>query len=184
MEFENGKPVALVRTTQLSASGDAAPNLILSQVGEQAGSALVEAMSRGGEVTGTVTVETRLALDGARITDVATFLTDPDSAAFVGGAETSIKASVAVDLGGHGVEAEAELSGLSTGDARQVVGGLLRGKVIEVLRNLPFDASGSVSSFEDTGRNPHLDLKILGFGIEIEGRSEERDRTTLGRNVG
>ncbi|HEX8150111.1 MAG TPA: hypothetical protein VF591_23205 [Pyrinomonadaceae bacterium] len=179
MEFENGKPVALVRTTELSVSGDAASNLILSQLGEQAGSALIEAKGRGGEVTGTVTVETRLALDGARISDVATFLTDPDSAAFVGGAETSIRASVVVDLGGRGVEAEVELSRLSTGDARQVVSGLLRGDVRKVLQNLPFDVSGSVSSFEDTGSNPHLDLKVLGFGIEVEGRSEERDRTTF-----
>lgn len=181
MEFENGKPVALVRTTELFVSGDAASNLIISQVGEQAGSALIEAMSRGGEVTGTVTVETRLALDGARISDVATFLIDPDSAAFVGGAETSIRASVAVDLGGRGVEAEVELSRLSIGDARQVVGGLLRGDVRDVLRNLPFDVSGSVSSFEDTGHTPHLNLKVQGFGIEVEGRSEERDRTTLDR---
>jgi hypothetical protein len=109
---------------------------------------------------------------------VADFLTDPNPAAFVGGAETTIRASVEVDLGGRGVEVEVELSGLSIGDAQQVVGGLLRGKVKEVLRNLPFDVSGSVSTFEDTGRNPHLDLKVQGFGIELEGRSEERDRTT------
>lgn len=180
MEFENGKPVAIVRTTELSVSADVASNLILSQLGRQTGNSLEAAIGKGGELTGTLTVETRLPLDGARITDVSDFLTNPNPAAFAGSAETNIKASVVVDQGGSGIEAEVELSGLSIADAQRVVGGLLHGGVGEVLRNLPFGVSGSVSSFEDTGHNPHLDLKVQGFGIEIEGRSEERDRTVLG----
>ncbi|HVF67584.1 MAG TPA: hypothetical protein VM914_07970 [Pyrinomonadaceae bacterium] len=179
MEFENGKPVAIVRTSEVSVSADAARNLILSQVGEQAGSELTEAIGRGGAVTATLTVETRMALDGAKISDVASFLADPNPSAFVGVAETSIKASVEVDLGGHGVEAEVELSRMSIADAQRVAGDLLRGDVMGVLKNLPPGVSVSMSRFEDTGRNPHIDLKVQGFGIEIEGRSEERDRTPV-----
>jgi hypothetical protein len=180
MEFDHGKPVALVRTSELNVKADVTSSFVRSQLGPPADNALARAIDKGGEVTATVTAETRLPLDGTRITDVADFLTERNPAALLGKGETTIKASVVVDQGENGFEAEVELSGLSIDNARMAVGRLLRGDSKDVLRDLPFDLDWSYSSFTDAGDHPVIDLNVLGFGGRVEGRSEVRDRTLLG----
>lgn len=181
VEFEGGKPVALSRATELSGTGTAqtAFNFINKNMSRQGMDSITGAINQGGEAKGTVTVETRIPLDAAKIPDVALFLASPTSAAFSGAAETSVKGSLVVDQGDKGVQGDVEISKLSGHEARQIVGDLVQGKVNDAFRGVKVDFSASASRFEDRGFNPSLDLKVGGFGIELDGYSEQRDVTAL-----
>lgn len=181
VEFEKGRPVALSRATELSGTGTAqtAFNFINKNMSRQGMDSITGAINQGGEAKGTVTVETRIPLDAAKIPDVALFLASPTSAAFSGAAETSVKGSLVVDQGDKGVQGDVEISKLSGHEARQIVGDLVQGKVNDAFRGIKVDFSASASRFEDRGFNPSLDLKVGGFGIELDGYSEQRDVTAL-----
>ena len=177
LEFEGGKPTALVRSTQfsLNVGADAALKLIEKPLGHAPGNKLTAALTQGGELNEAVTVETRLRLDSTKLPQLAKFLSNPAAAVFVGGAETSVKASFELDGGGRGVEEEVGVSGLSGKEARHVVNDLLHGRVGEAFNNLSVDPFASVSYFRDNGKPFHLDAKAANVGIDISGYSETRD---------
>lgn len=175
VEFEEGKPTALVRSTTVSVSAgvDAALKLVEGPLGRAVGDKVSAAVSQGGEVKGAVTVETRLRLDSARPIEVAELLTSPAAAVFAGGAETSVKASFSLDAGDKGFEAEVGVSNVSLSDASQVARDLVHGRFGDAFEGL--NPSASFSDFRDGGLNQHLDLQVAHVGIDIKGYVESRD---------
>jgi hypothetical protein len=177
LEFKGGKPTALVRSTSfsLNAGADAALKLVEKPLGSVAGDRLKAAVTKGGEASGTVTVETRLSLDSAKLPDVAQLLSNPTAAAFVGGAETTVKASFLLDAGDQGFELLTGASGLSGGEARHVVNQLVQGRVGEAFAGVGVEPFASVDFFRDNGLNAHIDAKFANVGFDVRGYSESRD---------
>jgi len=177
LEFKGGKPTALVRSTSfsLNVGADAALKLVEKPLGSVAGDRLKAAVTKGGEASGTVTVETRLNLDSAKLPDVAQLLSNPTTGAFVGGAETTVKASFQLDAGDNGFELSGGASGLSGGEARHVVNELVHGRVGEAFTGVGVKPFASVDFFRDNGFNEHVDAKFANVGIDIRGHSETRD---------
>jgi hypothetical protein len=176
LEFDGGRPTALVRSSTFSvnAGADAALKLIEKPLGRVAGQKLSAALSQGADVEGAVTVESRLRLDSARPLPVAELLASP-ATVFASGAETSVKASFTLDGGDKGFTEEVGVSNLSAAEARQVATDLLHGRVGEAFDGLSLDPSASLSFFRDHGQSFKVDLSVANVGIDINGYAETRD---------
>ncbi|HEX8284502.1 MAG TPA: hypothetical protein VF588_14145 [Pyrinomonadaceae bacterium] len=170
MEFEDGKPSALVRSVNFSASGEAKAALgLVKKFGGDVGGELTAAVQGGAKLEGNVTVETRIPLGPSGISH-------PDSLADrLDSAETSIKATVTADAGERGVQAEIGVSGLSIRETRRALSDLMRGRVGDAFDEVDVAATGSFSDFKDSGYDFGFDLQFGKVGVDANIYAERRD---------
>ncbi|QSQ26859.1 hypothetical protein JY651_18925 [Pyxidicoccus parkwayensis] len=190
LEFENGKPKALVRTMELEVSGKAEASVeLFGKLGKQTGTdaqgnpindSLQAFSGVSGEVKGKVAVETKIPLDSAKIGDWAAFAASPTTAAFAGAAETTIKGELTGDGGDVGVKGDFELSGLSGKEVQTVAGRLLHGDFGHALDGVKVDTKGSWGTFTDKELGIGVDAKTGGAGVEVSVSGLKRDYTERG----
>jgi hypothetical protein len=170
MEFEDGKPSALVRSVNFSTSGEAKAALgLVKKFGGNVGGELTAALKGNAELTGNVTVETRIPLGSSGISDLDSLADRLDSA------ETSIKATVTADAGERGVQAEVGVYGLSIRETRRALSDLIRGRVGDAFDEVDVTATGSFSDFKDSGYDLGFDLKFGKVGVDANIYAERRD---------
>lgn len=186
IEFENGKPVSLVRVTELSGSsvGRYGLNLLKSKTGGAGGESndLTEMYGKAIDVKGTITVETKIPLDKAEMSDVADIIANPLRFATSDKAENTVKFAGEFDGGKSGGQYELEISKLSGSEAKQIIEKTLQNKPGEALQNVEADVKSKTSVFEDKGTNINLDFKIAGYGVEYAVRNERRDVTVVAQS--
>lgn len=171
IEFENGKPVAMVRVTEAQVSGSAGGpiDLIKDKV---PGNIQLDGTAK---VTGTVTVETRIPIDGSGVTDVGAFLLSPATAAFAGHAETTVTIAGDVEAGGNtGAHVEINVSGIDSSEVSQIAKGLFTNP-LHAFEGVKVDVDGSGYVFADRGLDFKQDLTIAGEGIKFHVEDEIRD---------
>ncbi|MFP2959173.1 hypothetical protein ACLEPN_15345 [Myxococcus sp. 1LA] len=171
VEFEQGKPTHLVRTTEVEGSGAAG---IAAGFKDKAG------FSLGGDVTGSVSLETKIPLDASQLDgkDVLAFVANPATAVFAGPAETTITVEGSVDAGTQGQFFTAEVSGLRGEDVQAVTKRLLAGEFVNAFDDVQVEAKVTQGSFED--REAALGAKLAVVDFEFSAR--HRDVTVEGGN--
>lgn len=179
IEFENGKPVSLVRTTEVSLSGS-------DKIGgsfEKLGGVPLNSfkLNGGSEYKGTITVETKVPLDQSKAIDIAELMFSPISAAQKDQAETTIKVAVEKDDGLGGIQGEVEVSNLSGKEARQIFGNLVTTdpNLDKAFEGVKVDLKTKVSSFQDRGINTKVDLDYKNIGVAFDVQAERRSVKTL-----
>ncbi len=175
LEFKDGKPVALVRTSELSGSGvgKAGLNLINSK---SDGKGLEEGSVRSAQIEGkgTITVETKIPLEDVDAKDALAMLTNPAYAPMLDKADTTIKVASDVDGGANGTMGEMEISDLSADEAKRILDKTLQGKPAEAFDGTSVKVKLKTSVYEDRGVNVGVGIKIGGWGVEYEARAERR----------
>lgn len=163
VEFEGGKPTHLVRTTEIEGSGAA---------GVAAGFKDKAGFSLGGDVTGSVSLETKIPLDASQLDgkDVLAFLANPATAVFAGPAETSITVEGSVDVGGHGQFFTAEVSGLRGEDVQAVTKRLLAGEFANAFDDVQVEAHVTRGSFKDREVAAGAKLAVVDFELSAQHR--------------
>ncbi|AGC43438.1 hypothetical protein MYSTI_02109 [Myxococcus stipitatus DSM 14675] len=181
LEFENGQPKNLVRTTAVELSGKAGVTAsMFKNLG--AGDDAVKGFSGiEGEVTGKLTVESRIPLDAAKVGDMAAFLASPTTAAFAGPAQTALKGELTGDAGPVGIKGDFEVGGLSGDEAKSVLGKLVQGDFGNAFDGVSVQAKGSWGTFKDKDLNLGVDLKTGGLGVEVSAKGNQRDYTEQGQ---
>ncbi|NMO23461.1 hypothetical protein HG543_52695 [Pyxidicoccus fallax] len=190
LEFENGKPKSLVRTTELEVTGKAQASIeLFGKLGKQSGTdangnpvhdSLQAFTGINGEVKGKLAVETKIPLDEAKVGDWAAFVASPTTAAFAGPAETTIKGELSGDAGDYGVKGDFELSGLSGKEVQTVAGRLLRGDFGNAIDGISVKTKGSWGTFKDKELGVGVDAKTGGAGVEVSVSAQKRDYTERG----
>ncbi|MFP2924018.1 hypothetical protein ACLESO_02135 [Pyxidicoccus sp. 3LG] len=171
VEFDKGKPTHLVRTTEVEGSGAAG---VATDLKGKAG------LNIGGDVTGSVSLETKIPLDASKLDgkDVLAFLASPASAPFAGPAETSITVEGSIDTGTSGHFFSAEVSGLSGEEVQSITKKLMDGKYETAFDDVKVDAKMTTGSFKD--RELGLGAKLGVVDFNVSGR--HRDVTAEGGN--
>ncbi|WP_426751147.1 hypothetical protein [Myxococcus sp. Y35] len=169
VEFEKGKPTHLVRSIEIEGSGAA------SIAGGLKGKAGINV---GGEVTGSVSMESSIPLDASKVDakDMLAFIASPASAAFAGPAETSISIEGSVDAGPEGKFFTAEVSGLSGEEVQTITRNLVNGNFDNAFEGVNVDAQMTTGSFKDRELGVGAKLGVVDF--EVNGR--HRDVTAEG----
>lgn len=175
LNFENGRPVSMTRTTELSASGSVGGPLELLKDG------LGRNLNVPGdaEAEGSVTVETTIPLEAANFTSIAEFIASPATAAVAGPATTSVTIegtfTVAQDTG---VTGSLTVSDIDASEVRGVLDRLVHGDAKHAFQGVDVNVSGSVDTFQDTGFEVGIDATVLDQGVSVEVRDEVRHRTS------
>jgi hypothetical protein len=171
VEFEKGKPTHLVRTTEVEGSGAAS---LASGLKGKAG------LNVGGEVTGSVSLETKIPLDASKLDgkDVLAFMASPASAPFAGPAETTISVEGSVDTGSEGHFFTAEVAGLSGEEVQSISKKLMAGQFETAFDDVQVDAKMTTGRFKD--REAGIDLKLGVVDLNVNAR--HRDVTAEGGN--
>nr|AYM53766.1 hypothetical protein [Cystobacter sp.] len=171
LEFDKGKPTHLVKTAEFSGSGAAG---VATGLKGKAG------FNAGGEVSGSVSIETKTPLDASKLDgkDVLSLLTGAKSDAVAGPSETSITVEGSVDAGDHGQFFTAEVSGLSDAEVKSVTDKLKGGKFESAFDDLKKEAKVTTGSFKD--REAGFGAKLVVVDAEINAR--HRDVTAEGGN--
>jgi hypothetical protein len=170
VEFENGRPINLIRTTEISGE---AGKFGLSILGD--GKSGLNTKILAGKHT--ATFETKVPVETTDTRDVATLLMDPLRATQLENAESSLKYTVENDAGAAGTQFELEITKLSANETGRLAHSLLTADPSE-LKGMKLDVRSKHSVFTDTGINYGVDLSYKGFGIELTGLAEKRDVTT------
>ncbi|WNG50866.1 hypothetical protein F0U60_47135 [Archangium minus] len=171
LEFDKGKPTNLVKTAEFSGSGAAGVATGLKDKAD---------LNMGGEVSGSVSIETKTPLDASKLEgkDVLALLTGGESDAAAGPSETSITVEGSVDAGEHGRFFTAEVSGLSDEEVKSVTDKLKGGKFESAFEDLKKEAKVTTGSFKD--REAGFGGKLVVVDAEINAR--HRDVTAEGGN--
>lgn len=173
IEYENGQPTSLVRTTEIS--GEAGKfGLSIPIVGSDKGFDLNTKLLPGKH---TATFETRVPIETTDKLDVVTLLADPLRATQLENAETTLKYTTENDTGPVGTQFELEIKNLSAGETEKLAHSLITADSSE-LKGIKFDVKSKHSVFTDTGINYGIDLSYKGFGVDASGLAEKRDVTT------
>ncbi|WP_408888662.1 DNA/RNA non-specific endonuclease [Myxococcus faecalis] len=169
VEFEKGKPTHLVRSIEIEGSGAA------SIAGGLKGAA---GLSLGGEVTGSVSMETSIPLDASKVDakDMLAFIASPATAAFAGPAETSLSIEGSVDAGKEGKFFTAEVSGIGGEELQKITKNLVDGKFDNAFDGVEVEARFTTGSFKDRELAVGAKLGLVDF--EVSGR--HRDVTAEG----
>jgi hypothetical protein len=169
VEFENGKPTHLVSTVEVE--GSAAASVAAGFKDKLGG-------QYGGEVSGTVSLETRMPIDPSKLDarDMMSFISNPVTAALVDSAETTISIEGTTDLGKEGRFFTTELSGLSGKDLQGVAKKLMDGDFKNAFDGVQYEAKTTSGSYKDDE---------LGFGVklgvvDVELNARHRDMTAEG----
>lgn len=173
LDFEDGKPVSITRSTEVSAEGKIGGPL------EVLKDSLGNAITIDGDATaeGSVTIETTIPLDAAGITDVAAFIASPTTAAIAGPAETSITIAGTFTVAGRaGVTGELKIDDIDSSEVTSVIGNLFEGDLGNVFEGVEVVASGSVTTFRDDadGFDFDFDGTVAGQGVEVSAHNEVR----------
>jgi hypothetical protein len=172
LNFENGKPVSVTRTTELSAEGSVGGPLEL--VKDSLGNALK--VPGDAKAEGSVTVETTIPIDGSGVTDLVGFLANPAAAAVTGEATTSITIEGTFTVGGSaGSTGSITVDGIEAREVRSIVGKLLGGDARRAFEGVDVQVSGSVSVFTDRGFDVEFDGTVAGQGLEVSAQNDVRD---------
>ncbi|QRK09874.1 hypothetical protein JQX13_07135 [Archangium violaceum] len=171
LEFDKGKPTHLVKTVEFSGSGAAG---VATGLKDKAG------LNVGGDVSGSVSIETKTPLDASKLDgkDVLSLLTGGKSGAAAGPSETSITVEGSVDAGEHGQFFTAEVSGLSDEEVKAVTDKLKGGKFESAFEDLKKEAKVTKGTFKD--REAGLGAKLVVVDFEVNAR--HRDVTAEGGN--
>ncbi|MBZ4401958.1 hypothetical protein [Myxococcus sp. AS-1-15] len=173
VEFDKGKPTHLVKTVEFEGSGAAGVATGLKGKAD---------LNVGGEVSGSVSIETKTPLDASKLdgTDVLSFLTGAKSDALAGPSETSITVEGSVDKGNEGHYFTAEVAGLSDKDVQSVTDKLKAGKFENAFDDLKKEAKVTQGTFKD--REAGLGAKLVVVDFELNAR--HRDVTAEGGGGG
>ncbi|QDE95943.1 DNA/RNA non-specific endonuclease [Myxococcus xanthus] len=173
VEFDKGKPTHLVRTVEFEGTGAAGVATGLKGKAD---------LNVGGEVSGSVSIETKTPLDASKLDgkDVLSFLTGAKSDALAGPSETSITVEGSVDTGDQGQYFTAEVSGLSDKEVQSVTDKLKAGKFENAFDDLKKDAKVTKGTFKD--REVGLGAKLVVVDFELNAR--HRDVTAEGGGGG
>ncbi|WP_304364041.1 hypothetical protein, partial [Myxococcus fulvus] len=173
VEFDKGKPTNLVRSIEIEGSGAAS---IAGGLKGKAG------INIGGEVTGSVSMETSIPLDASKVDakDMLAFIASPATAAFAGPAETSISIEGSVDAGPEGRFFTAEVSGLSGEEVQTITKNLVNGNFDNAFEGVNVDAQMTTGSFKDRELGVGAKLGVVDF--ELNAR--HRDVTAEGGSGG
>lgn len=173
VEFDKGKPTHLVKTVEFEGTGAAGVATGLKGKAD---------LNVGGEVSGSVSIETKTPLDASKLggKDVLSFLTGAKSDALAGPSETSITVEGSVDTGDQGQYFTAEVSGLSDKEVQSVTDKLKAGKFENAFDDLKKDAKVTKGTFKD--REVGLGAKLVVVDFELNAR--HRDVTAEGGGGG
>ncbi|NOJ91793.1 hypothetical protein HMI51_02375 [Corallococcus coralloides] len=163
MEFDKGKPTHLVKSVSFEGSGAAGAATGLKGKAD---------LSLGGEVSGSVSIETKTPLDASKLdgNDVLSFLTGDKSDALVGPSETSITVEGSVDRGTQGQYFTAEVSGLTDKEVQSVTDKLKAGKFENAFDDLRKDAKVTQGSFKDRELVVGAKLGVVDFELSARHR--------------
>ncbi|NPD27732.1 hypothetical protein [Corallococcus exiguus] len=163
VEFDKGKPTHLVKTVEFEGSGAAGVATGLKGKAD---------LSLGGEVSGSVSIETKTPLDASKLdgNDVLSFLTSAKSDALVGPSETSITVEGSADTGNQGHHFTAEVSGLSDKEVQSVTDKLKAGKFENAFDDLRKEAKVTQGSFKDRELAVGAKLGVVDFELSARHR--------------
>jgi hypothetical protein len=163
VEFDKGKPTHLVRTTEFEGSGAA---------GAATGLKGKAGVNVGGEVSGSVSIESKIPLDSSKVSakDVLAFMASPTTAAFAGPAETSVTVEGSVDAGEHGEFFTAEVSGLSGDEAQTVAKKLMDGQGEKAFEGVKAETKFTKGSFKDREFGVGAKLVVVDFDLNARHR--------------
>ncbi|QSQ26636.1 hypothetical protein JY651_17630 [Pyxidicoccus parkwayensis] len=169
VEFEKGKPTYLVSTVEIegSAAGSIAAGF-KDKLGGQV----------GGELSGTVSLETRIPIDRSKVDtrDVMAFISNPVTAALVDSAETTISIEGSRDLGKEGKFFTTELSGLSGKDLQGVAKKLMNGEFETAFDGVQYESKTTEGSYKDDELGFSVKLGV----VDVELNARHRDMTAEG----
>ncbi|WP_426748800.1 YdeI/OmpD-associated family protein [Myxococcus faecalis] len=163
VEFDKGKPTNLVRSIEIEGSGAAS---IAGGLKGKAG------INIGGEVTGSVSMETSIPLDASKVDakDMLAFIASPATAAFAGPAETSLSIEGSVDAGPEGRFFTAEVSGLSGEEVQTITKNLVNGNFDNAFEGVKVDAQFTTGSFKDRELGVGAKLGVVDFEVNARHR--------------
>ncbi|RKG70964.1 hypothetical protein D7V80_03305 [Corallococcus sp. CA054B] len=163
VEFDKGKPTHLVKSVSFEGSGAAGAATGLKGKAD---------LSLGGEVSGSVSIETKTPLDASKLdgNDVLSFLTGDKSDALVGPSETSITVEGSVDRGNQGQYFTAEVSGLTDKEVQSVTDKLKAGKFENAFDDLRKEAKVTQGSFKDRELGVGAKLGVVDFELSARHR--------------
>ncbi len=182
VEFENGKPVDMVRKTSLSVEGGASMEFLGNQLGAKAGA----------KASGTIEVETRIPIKGSSATDALAFVASPMTAALVpdqATTSTTMSGEFSSTVGGsagsggpvtagvstsNGVSGEITISDIDDNEITSLMRNLLTNPR-QALRGVDVELSASVNSFTENTAEIGVDIKKLGQGLEAKLDRKRRD---------
>lgn len=168
IEFENGEPVAVVHSVEVSAEGAAEASSPLfgfaaNGVEDATGIDLGE-FSNGGTLTAdvstTVEFRTPISPDGASVTDVlgnpAAYLSDDETV-------VTVKSEADFQADSEGFHYETEYTGLSIEEGRNLLGGVVNGDLGEAVDGLTLEGTASWNTYEEVQSGGTLDI-VVGSG--------------------
>ncbi|WP_147443210.1 hypothetical protein [Corallococcus sp. AB011P] len=163
VEFDKGKPTHLVKSVSFEGSGAAGAATGLKGKAD---------LNLGGEVSGSVSIETKTPLDASKLdgNDVLSFLTGDKSDALVGPSETSITVEGSVDRGNQGQYFTAEVSGLTDKEVQSVTDKLKAGKFENAFDDLKKEAKVTQGSFKDRELAVGAKLGVVDFELSARHR--------------
>ena len=173
LNFENGKPVSITRTTEISAEGSVGGPLELLK--DSLGNAIT--IPNDAKASGSVTVETTIPIDGAGVTDLAAFIANPATAAVAGPATTSVTIEGSFEVGGDvGTTGSVTIDGIDASEVRGVVNKLLHGDAANAFKGVEVSVSAEVSAWHDDpdGFDFSFEGTALGQGVEVSAHNEVR----------
>lgn len=188
IEYENGKPAYLVQVAEMSFSGTGKFGTNLPESIQGISKSIVDGdkrlsaiNSKGGDIKGTITVETKIPLKDVTALDHIAILTNPAAFAMSDKGKNTIKYVGEVDAGKYGGQQEIEVPDVTLAEAKQIITKLKSDKPEGAFDNVGDRAKQKYVVYEDKGLNVNLDLKVGGVGIEIGGRAEKRDVTVIAK---
>ncbi|MBZ4373818.1 DNA/RNA non-specific endonuclease [Corallococcus sp. AS-1-6] len=163
VEFDKGRPTHLVKTVEFEGSGAAGVATGLKGKAD---------LGLGGEVSGSVSIETKTPLDASKLdgNDVLSFLTGAKSDALVGPSEASITVEGSADRGNQGQYFTAEVSGLSDKEVQSVADTLKAGKFENAFDDLRKDAKVTQGTFKDRELGVGAKLGVVDFELSARHR--------------
>jgi hypothetical protein len=168
VEFDDGKPSAMVRTTELHGEATLKAGVTFMRGEDSLWVGFVD-----GATEATLTVETSIPIDQAKVLDVAAFVLSPATAALDGPASTTLTLDVEGHLNDLGATATVTVEGLDGEEAHQVVGGLFKGEGKQAFDGLGATVSGEATTFDTReGGSGHFGIEFAGLGFDIQGHSQ------------
>jgi len=161
VEFDKGKPTHLVRTTDIQGSGAASiAGGLMGKLG----------LNYGGEVSGSVSMETRIPLDASKLgaTNVLAFLASPATAALAGPAETTFSVDCTLDQGSKGRFFRGTVSGLSGEEVQNVTKKLFDGKFDTAFNDVRVDVDYTDGAFKHYEAGAGMSMGIVDFEISVK----------------
>lgn len=188
MEFEDGKPVALVRTTSLDGSLSAGLPKELTDSFKAAGLNL----DVGAQFEGSVELETRIPISGdLGGQDILAFIASPASATVAGEAESSLTLTGSVDgssTGGvsagvvdvgttttTGTEVSLTIGDIDADEIGDVFGRVIRGDLGNAFKGVEVTVSGGFEQYQEVRTGIDADFTIAGQGVEASAGRTRRD---------